>query len=184
MKKLFGTPLKILGFLTIFLGLFLTALFLTLSFFGPIVVVVGLFVYLFDTLLKRFAANERKFRTAQIVFSVLYLSFCVWSFLKITEHNSITFPADYQGEAGIIFGIKGFPPLPKTSFGSKTIEIPENGFLITSTKIEEVPRRVRFHFQNDASPDFDRIKWQPGFETDCILDDSKIKAWIFTIDRV
>lgn len=181
---MFRTPLKILGFITILLGLFLTILFLAFGLLGPITVVVGLFLYLFDAILRRFAASAQKFRTAQTVFSILYLSFCVWSFLKITEHNSITFPADYQGEAGIIFGVKGFPPLPETSFGRRTIDIPENGIIITSTKIEEVPRSVRFHFQNDSSPDFDRIKWQPGFDTDCILDDSKIKAWLFTIDRV
>lgn len=184
MKRLFGTPLKVLGFITILIGLFFTSLFLTLSLLGPIIIVIGLFLYLFDAVLRRFAANSQKLRTAQFVFSGLYLMFCVWSFLKITEHNSIIFPSNYQGEAGIIFGIKGFPALPKTIFGGKTIEIPEDGILITSTKIEEVPRSVRFHFQNDSSPDFDRIKWQPGFETDCILDNSKIKAWLFTIDRV
>lgn len=184
MKRLFGTPLKVLGFITILLGLFLTVLFFFFGLLGPIAVAVGLFLYLFDATLKRFAASGQKFRTAQTAFSVLYLMFCVWSFLKITEHNSIVFPANYQGEAGIIFGIKGYSPLPETSFGRKTIEIPENGVLITSTKIEEIPRAVRFHFQNDRSPDFDRIKWQPGFETDCILDDDKVKAWLFTVDIV
>lgn len=184
MKKLLGTPLKVLGFLTILLGLFLTALFLTLSLLGPFVIAVGLFIYFLDTILKLLASDQQKFRTAQIVFSVLYLSLCVWLFLKIIEHNSIIFPTDFQGEAGIIFGIEGFPPLPKKSFGKNIIEIPENGILITSTKAEEIPQRTRFHFQNDWSPNFDRINWQPGFEIDCILNDSKIKAWVFTIDNV
>ena len=158
MKRLFGTPLKILGFITILLGLFLTILFLAFGFLGPIAIVVGLFLYFFDAILNRFAGSREKFWIAQCVLTILYFAFCTWSFLKITKHNSIIFPADYQGEAGIIFGIKGYPPLLETSFGKKVIEIPENGTLITSTKIEEIPISVRYQFQNSSLVDFDRIK--------------------------
>ncbi len=90
MKRLFGTPLKILGFTTILVGLFFTGLFLTLSLLGPIIIVIGLFLYLFDAVLRCFAANSQKFRTAQFVFSGLYSMF---SFCKIGFGNSVkSFP--------------------------------------------------------------------------------------------
>ncbi len=184
MKRLFGKPLKVLGFLTILLGLFLTFLFLYFDILGPIAVVIGLLLYLFNAILERFIVSGKKFSAAQIASVILYLCFCSWAFLKLFEHNSIVFPGRYQGEAGIIFGIKGYPPLPETNFGRKIIEIPENGIVITSTKAEEIPQSVQFYFQDNSPVNYNQIEWRSDVKTDCLVNDSQILAWLFTVDKV
>ncbi|MFX4721732.1 hypothetical protein ABTB22_20120, partial [Acinetobacter baumannii] len=77
--------------------------------------------------------------------------------------------------------IEGYPELPETKFWKKTINIPENGIIITSTKAENVPNTVRFSFTDNSSVDYNRINWDPNFEIDCITSDSKIKSWLFQV---
>ena len=103
--------------------------------------------------------------------------------MKQGEHNAIIFPDNYKGQAGIIFGIKGYPPLKETKFWKKTIEIPDNGILITSTKQEEIPNTVRYYFRNGKTGDYNKITWDPNFEYSCIINNSVIKSWLFTFDN-
>lgn len=103
--------------------------------------------------------------------------------MKQGEHNAIIFPDNYKGQAGIIFGIKGYPPLKETKFWKKTIEIPDNGILITSTKQEEIPNTVRYYFRNGKTGDYNKIFWDPNFEYSCIINNSVIKSWLFTFDN-
>lgn len=97
------------------------------------------------------------------------------------EHNYIVFPKEYKGQAGIIFGIEGYPELPKTKFWKKTINIPKNGIIITSTKVEEIPSRIQFAFTDKSIIDYNQINWNPNFEVDCIISDRKVKSWLFLI---
>ncbi len=99
------------------------------------------------------------------------------------KHSNIVFPQDFQGEAGIIFGIDGYAELPETKFWKKTIVIPENGLIITSTKIKDIPNSVRWSFTNNTTIDYNRINWDPNFEIDCITSNGKIKSWLFQIDH-
>ena len=103
--------------------------------------------------------------------------------MKQGEHNAIIFSDNYKGQAGIIFGIKGYPPLKETKFWKKTIEIPDNGILITSTKQEEIPNTVRYYFRNGKTGDYNKITWDPNFEYSCIINNSVIKSWLFTFDN-
>lgn len=103
--------------------------------------------------------------------------------MKWQEHNAIIFPKDFQGQAGIIFGIEGYPELPQTRFWKKIIYIPEDGIIITSTKEEELPQTIMFSFKDNSTADFTRINWNPNFEIDCIVSGSKIKSWLFQTDN-
>lgn len=102
--------------------------------------------------------------------------------MKWQEHNYLIFPKDFKGQAGIIFGIEGYPELPKTKFWKKTIIIPKDGIIITSTKAEDVPNSIHFAYSDNSRVNHKEIKWEPNFEMDCIVCDSKIKSWLFQVD--
>ncbi|MBK9630989.1 MAG: hypothetical protein IPO62_07960 [Saprospiraceae bacterium] len=92
------------------------------------------------------------------------------------------FPKDFRGQAGIIFGIEGYPELPKTKFWKKTISIPKDGIIITSTKLEDIPNTIRFAYTDNSKVDYQSINWDPNFEMECIICDSKIKSWLFQVE--
>lgn len=102
--------------------------------------------------------------------------------MKWQEHNAIVFPNKFTGQAGIIFGIEGYPELPKTEFWKKTIYVPEDGLIITSTKVEDIPHTIKFSFRDNSSIDYNQINWDPNFEIDCIISESKVKSWLFILD--
>lgn len=103
------------------------------------------------------------------------------AYMEWQEHNYIIFPKNFKGQAGIIFGIEGYPGLPKTEFWKKTIKIPDTGVIITSTKIEDVPKKIQYAFTDNSAVDYERINWNPNFEIDCIVSKSKVKSWLFFI---
>ena len=182
MKRILSTPLKICGFLTILLGIAVAVLTLGyLVLLGLYFIGIGLLLYLIDFALKRIIGSKKVFRISQISLTIIYLLFSTWTYLKWQEHNQITFPKDFNGEAGIIFGIDNYPELPETKFWTKKITIPTNGILITSTKIEEIPNRLQLYIGEEKITDYNRIKWNPNFEYDCIVSKDKIRAWLFTI---
>ncbi|PQJ81121.1 leucine-rich repeat domain-containing protein [Polaribacter glomeratus] len=184
MKRIVATPLKVCGFLTIVIGLSIAVLPLGyLILLGLCIAGIGLLLYLIDFLLKISITNKRVFKISQISITVIYVLFLCWSYLKWQEHNQIIFPKGFNGEAGIIFGIDAYPKLPETIFWTKKINIPENGILITSTKIEEIPNRIQLYTENGRVTDIDKINWNPNFEYDCIINENVIKAWLFTTQK-
>ncbi len=182
MKRPIYSPLKILGLLTIILGLAVT-----ISTWGYLIVLglvftgVGLSVYLIDILTRKLSKNQRNFWATQSILTAAYLILAFVTYMKWHEHNVIVFPKDFKGQAGIIFGIEGYPELSKTKFWKKTIRFPENGLIITSTKAEDIPNTVRFSFKDNSSADYHQIDWDPNFEIDCITSNSKIKSWLFQV---
>lgn len=183
MKRILSTPLKFCGFLTILIGIAVSILtFGYLIILGLCFIGIGLLLYLINFILKRNVRNSQVFKVSQISLTIIYLLFATWTYLKWQEHNEITFPKEFNGEAGIIFGIENYPELPQTEFWTKKIIIPKNGILITSTKVEEIPSTLQFYIGNEKINDYRKVDWNPNFEFDCIVNDNKIKAWLFTIN--
>lgn len=151
-------------------------------FLGLYVLAIGVILYLIDFIVTRFIRNPKIYRATQITLAVSYLLFCFWVYIKQGEHNAIIFPDNYKGQAGIIFGIKGYPALEETKFWKKTIQIPDNGILITSTKQEQIPNTIRYYFRNGKTGDYNKIFWDANFEYPCIVNNNIIKAWLFTFD--
>jgi hypothetical protein len=182
-KRTINSPLKILGLLTILLGL-ITAIttYGYLIVLGLILVSVGLLVYVIDFLFNKFQKSKKSFWTLQSVLSVAYLLFAFITYMKWQEHNYIVFPKGFKGEVGIIFGIEGYPELPETKFWKKTINIPDNGLIITSTKTEDITSRIQWAFTDNSAIGNNRIKWDANFEVDCITSVSKIRSWLFQVE--
>lgn len=181
MKRLFNSPLKVLGFASILIA---AASFIIGGYFvflGVYILVIAVVVYLIDFIVTRLIKSPKVHRLTQLTLAASYLLFCFWAYMKQGEHNAMIFPDNYKGQAGIIFGIEGFPPLEKTKFWKKTINIPDDGILITSTKQEEIPNTIRYYFRNGKSGDYNKIHWDPNFEYPCIVNNSVIKAWLFSI---
>lgn len=179
------SPLKILGILSILLGLSVSILTSGyLIFLGLFFVGFALILFLFDWFTKK-SKSRNVYWIFQGILSIFYIGFLIFSYLDWHKHNLIVFPTDFKGEGGIIFGFEGYPEIPKMKFWKRTIEIPANGILITSTKEEELPNK--FQFQNKAGTKFDLrdSTWNFSHSTDfpCILTSSVIKHYSFKIDN-
>lgn len=98
------------------------------------------------------------------------------------SHTNITFQINSKCSA-IIFGIEGYPELPKTFFWTKNITLPSNNILITSTKAGDMPRWLRYQYSNSAVLTFKTVDWNPNFTYKCIINRKVIKGWIFTLNK-
>ncbi|NEV95070.1 hypothetical protein G3567_13075 [Psychroflexus sp. YR1-1] len=181
MKRI--TPLKILGILSVLLGL--TVAILTggyLIILGAYFIGLALLLFLFDWLTKK-TKTRKAYWISQIALSVAYVAFLTLSYLDWNKHNLIVFPNEFQGDGGIVFGIEGYPELPEMKYWVKTIEIPSNGVLITSTKEEELPNKFQFQYQDGSSLDFRDSTWNFSHSTEfpCILTSSIVKHYSFKI---
>lgn len=182
MKKITNSPLKILGFITIVIGLIAVLTLSYFTFWGIYLIGIGLIIYFIDYLIFILTNNKKVYSTIQLVLTASYFIFVLVSYMNWQEHNYIVFPKGFKGQAGIIFGIEGYPELSKTKFWKKTINFPENGLIITSTKVEDIPSMIRFAFADNSNIDEKRIDWDANFEIDCIVCDKKVKSWLFLVD--
>lgn len=181
MRRLINSPLKILGLLTAIIGLLSV---LTVSYFffvGIYLVGIGLLIYLIDYIVYKLLKVKKTYLITQYSLSIVYLILAFITYMKWQEHNIITFPENFEGEAGIIFGIEDYPQLPKTIFWKKEITIPKNGVLITSTKEEDIPNIIRFRSFNNKSISADKIIWEPNFSMNCVVNSNEIRAWLFQV---
>lgn len=181
MKRI--SPLKILGLLSVLLGL--TVAILTggyLIILGAYFIGFALLLFLLDWLTKK-TKSSKAYWISQVVLSLLYVAFLTFSYLDWNKHNLIVFPNEFQGDGGIVFGIEGYPELPEMKYWVRTIEIPLSGILITSTKEEELPNKFQFQYKDGSSLDFRDSTWNFSYSTEfpCILTNSVIKNYSFTI---
>jgi Leucine-rich repeat (LRR) protein len=177
------TPLKILGFLSVILGL--TVAILTggyLIILGAYFIGLALLLFLLDWLTKK-TKTSKTFWISQAILSLSYIAFLTFSYLDWNKHNLIIFPNEFQGDGGIVFGIEGFPELPEMKYWKRTIEIPSNGILITSTKEEELPNKFQFQYEDGKNLDFRDSTWNFSHSTEfpCILTSSIVKHYSFKI---
>lgn len=184
MKRI--SPLKVLGFLSILLGLALAIL------TGGYLIVLGacfigfaLLLFLLDWLTRK-AKTKKAYWVSQVVLSVIYVTLLTLSYLDWSKHNLIIFPSDFQGDGGIVFGIEGYPELPKMKYWKRTIAIPSNGILITSTKEEELFNSFRFQYEDGRNLDFRDSTWNFSYSTEfpCILTSFVIKHYSFKISSI
>lgn len=181
MKRL--SPLKILGFLSVLLGL--TVAILTggyLIILGAYFIGLALLLFLLDWLTKK-TKTKKIYWTLQTALSLAYVAFLTFSYLDWSKHNLIVLPTDFQGDGGIVFGIEGYPELPEMEYWKRTIEIPSNGVLITSTKEEELPNKLQFQYKDGSTLNFRDSTWNFSYSTEysCILTNSVIKNYSFNI---
>ncbi|PVY41825.1 leucine-rich repeat domain-containing protein [Pontibacter virosus] len=181
MKRIVNSALKITGLLTVILGVLGVLTFSYFFFVGIYLIGIGLLLYLFDYLTLKFIRNRRAYSATQTILTIAYLGLAFVTYMNWQEHNYIVFQKNFKGQAGIIFGIEGYPELPKTKYWKKTIKLPNDGILITSTKVEDIPSTIRFAFTDNSEVDYLNIDWDPNFEMDCIVNDSKIKSWLFYV---
>jgi Leucine-rich repeat (LRR) protein len=177
------SPLKILGLLSVVLGL--TVAIVTYGYLiilGAYFIGFALLLFLLDWLTKK-TKTRKAYWISQVVLSLSYVAFLTFSYLDWNKHNLMVFPNEFQGYGGIVFGIEGYPELPEMKYWVRTIEIPSNGILITSTKEEELPNKFQFQYKDGSNLDFRDSTWNLSHSTEfpCILTSSVIKHYSFEI---
>ncbi|RZF61453.1 leucine-rich repeat domain-containing protein [Sphingobacterium corticibacterium] len=179
-RRLLGSPMKVMAFLTTAVGLLAILTFSYFFFLGIYLLGIGLLLYIIDFALRKLSKNRRIYEVGQTVLTLGYLVVVFVFYMRWQEHNYIILPKDFDGQSGIIFGIEGYPELPKAKFWKRTITLPEMGILITSTKFEDIPRMVRFGSADSPVLVYPNVRWNPNVTVDCIVCDNKIEAWSFS----
>lgn len=141
----------------------------------------GITLYVLDFFIarKRHAAPVQ-YWTGQISIVFLVLMIYGLSYLRYQGETTIIFPEGTQQEAIIVFGIKDAPPLPMSILWKKKFVMPESGFLVTSTLIEDLPG-YRIHTLNPEGNDL-RLDKQFFHET-CTDNKNLLTAYYFTPQR-
>jgi len=82
------------------------------------------------------------------IVATLILSLCIKQSFIDDRAEIIIAPEKYEGPFAIIYNMNGYPPLEK--HGADWVAIlPENGVLVTSTRIEELPSLFETYIANN-----------------------------------
>lgn len=147
---------------------------------GGYFIVFALVLFLINWLTKKIE-KKSVYHSLQYLFSISYLLFLTLSYLDWNKHLLIIIPENIQGELGIVFGISGYPELPKMRYWEQKISLPEDGVLITSTLKEQIPNRFQFEFEDGSLLTGNSLKFQNTTTYQCILSDSELKFLSFSL---
>ncbi len=145
-NRIWGSLFKILGFLCLGFVLFLLLVMMyhDFAFFDYvetevlIAIFAGLGFYILDFIITKFIKNKRHLLITQSIL-LLFIAAGSWLYyLKTLAYTTIILTHKNRQEAAIIFGIKGYPPLPESNWWKITIKIPENGVLMTSSTLDDL----------------------------------------------
>lgn len=184
LHRILGSPIKTLAALMILWGsLVLTVAIMWTEGNIPLIagtLLGGITLYVLDFFIARKRHTPNQYWTGQI--SVVFLVLMIYglSYLRYQGETTIIFPEGTQQEAIIVFGIKDAPPLPMSIFWKKTFVMPESGFLVTSTLIEDLPG-YRIHTLDPEGNDL-RLDKQFFHET-CTDNKNLLTAYYFTPQR-
>lgn len=175
------TPLKILGILSLIYALAVSVLtYGYLIVLGLIFIGFGILLFVLDKLTRKIR-NKNYYWSSQIFLSVVYCLCLSYAYLEWSKYNLIVFPNNFKGEAGIVFGIKGYPELPEMEFWKRKITLSESGVLITSTMENEIPASFRFKYANGEPINASTLKASFSDIYPCIITNSGLKYYSFHI---
>lgn len=139
-------------------------------------------LFLLDSLTRK-TASRALYWSAQGGISLVYVVFLVYAYLDWSKHTVIILSNDFQGSGAIVFGIEGYPELPEMKFWKRSVELPPNGLLITSTREEELPKKFAFQFEDGSTLDLSSADLYFTYASDypCILTPSVLKNYRFTL---
>ena len=143
LMRLVGSPIKLIAFLLIiYVAFILFYLIAWTNLKGYIhfwVLLIALGLYLIDSFFPKKRVGGKAYWTIQIIAVLLVFGGVYLIILKQAAKTIFVIPESAKNEVVILFGIEGYPALPKANFWKKTIEIPENGLLVTTSMIDELP---------------------------------------------
>jgi hypothetical protein len=185
LHKILGSPLKISGTLMILLGSVILGLALMWT-KGNVPFIAGtllggLLLYILDFFItKKWEPSNQKYWIGQISIVLIVIIIYGLSYLKSQGETTIIFPEGTQKEAIIVFGIKNALSLPASILWKKEIILPESGFLVTSTRIEDLPG-YKIHTLDPHGLDL-RLDKQ-FFQETCIRNKNLLVSYYFTPKR-
>ncbi|MDX1350616.1 MAG: hypothetical protein R3279_10235 [Putridiphycobacter sp.] len=152
LSRLVGSPIKLLA-LTLILWGTITLVYLIgwihfeSAFIWPIS--AGSLLYLMEYVLVRIKMTKKTYLIIQSVSVLVAGLFLLFSLVHSTARTD--FITSNKDEFIIVYEIEGQPPLPRTVFWRKEIQIPENGILMTSSSVLELPGYRKNYFDQEGN---------------------------------
>lgn len=150
--RLVGSPIKLLALALILWGT-LTLVYLIgwihyeNGFIWPIS--GGILLYLIEYVLVRKKTRKKAYWAFQSVALLASGLILLFAYLQSTARTD--FITQNNDEFIIIYEIEGYPPLPRTIFWRKKVLIPENGILMTSSSVLELPGYRKNYFDQEGN---------------------------------
>lgn len=152
LSRLVGSPIKLLALALILWGT-LTLVYLIgwihyeNVFIWPIS--GGILLYLIEYVLVRKKIRKKVYWAFQSVTLLASGLILLFAFLQSTAKTDFITPN--KDEFIIVYEVEDYPPLPRTIFWRKQIQIPENGILMTSSSVLELPGYRKNYFDQEGN---------------------------------
>lgn len=145
--RLVGSPMKFIAFFLILWGTLILIYLIGFIHYESLFIWFisgGILLYMADLFLSKEKGEKKKYAIVQLIAVTLVGLIFLGRYLHATAKTD--FITTNKNEFVIVYEMDGYPPLPSTFFWRKTIHIPDNGILITSSSVEELPGYRKNYF--------------------------------------
>jgi len=147
LSRLVGSPIKLIAFLLILWGTYILIYLIGYIHYESLFIWFisgGISLYLIELFFSKEKVKKKKYWTVQLIAMTLVGLIFLLAYLDSTAKTD--FIINNKNEFIIVYEMDGYPPLPSTLFWRKTIHIPDNGILITSSSVMELPGYRKNYF--------------------------------------
>ncbi len=100
------------------------------------------------------------------------------SYLHWDASTKFVLPENHPDSILIVYGIEEYPPLPAAFFWKRSVQVPESGIIVTSSKEAEKRIKIVDHKRNTIS--YNAYDWNANGRYPCILTDNTIHYWVLS----
>jgi hypothetical protein len=155
-RPFFRSSLRVIAFCAVLLGSWILWLEVLLSSNHHLIslslTLGGFVIYIIDYILDKKTRSKRHHVIGQVFFSFLAALTVFLFFMESKAETRFVFAPGTEKEAIIVFGLKGYPPLPATILWKKEIKMPSDGLLLTSDLFEDLPGYRRIYLDSKHEP--------------------------------
>ncbi|PZE17541.1 hypothetical protein DNU06_06855 [Putridiphycobacter roseus] len=152
--RLVGSPIKLIAFLLVvylaFILFYLIAWTNLKGYTHVWILLVAVGLYLINDFFSKKRVGVKAYWSVQIIVVIMVFGAVKLIALKQDAKTIYVIPESAKDEVIILFGIEGYPELPKTTMWKKNILIPDNGLLVTSSMMDELPGYRRNYIKPDG----------------------------------
>ena len=167
LRKILGSPIKLMAFLSILWGTIIGLYLFAYIHYNSLFIWMisgGISLYLVELVFSKKRVKKKTYWTVQVLATALVGGICVLAYLQSTAKTDFIFKN--TDEFIIVYEMEGYPPLPKTLFWRKTIHVPDNGILISSSSVLELPVHSKNYFDKKGNA----IKMQRQYNSEYCSD--------------
>jgi hypothetical protein len=177
----FLNPLTLTGFLFVLIAFLSVSFSLYFIYLAAFFLATGILAIWLSWPIRVYAKGKM-YVILQYGISMLILGGWGLSYLSWTATTVFTLPKNHPDSILLVYGIEDYPDLPTAFFWRRTIEVPENGIIVTSDKEPEKRLKLKDHLGNTLS--YSSYDWQANNWYPCVLTNNTIHYWVISFGDI